>query len=128
MFPDPLPADTAPRVIRATRILSGDVLAHPGSRKMREALSQMEEGTRLEQLCNIEAMAQIAAALGHFRPEQVVAYAMADTRVTRTAITARGAAFRSGREWLNLAYECQLTPDRTTVRGFAFSVGAAIPE
>jgi hypothetical protein len=113
--------------IRATRILSGEALAHPGSRRMRQTLGLMEEETRLEQLCNIEAMAQIAARFETFQPEWVVAYAKADVLLTDNMLIAKGAALRSDRRWYDLAYACGLSPDRQTVQSFEFSVGRAIP-
>ncbi len=122
------PPQTAPAVIRATKMLSGDVLSHPASRKMQQMLPLMEEETRLEQLCNIEAMAQIAAALKQFEPERIVAYAMADTRRSRNTIVAKGAAFRSGSSWYNLSYTCQLDLRSKTVRSFELAVGETIPK
>jgi len=121
------PAQVIPPIIRATRILSGDVLAHPASRKMRQMLPLLEEETRLEQLCNLEAMAQIAAALKQFEPDRVVAYAMADTKRAGNVIVAEGAAFRSGSQWYGLKYRCRLGADRKGVQAFELSVGDAIP-
>ncbi len=90
-------------------------------------LPLMEEETRLEQLCNIEAMAQIAAALKQFEPDRIVAYAMADTKRVGSTITAEGAAFRSGLSWYNLNYTCQLDMRDRIVRSFELAVGNAIP-
>ncbi len=122
--PDP----SRPGTIRATRILSGDALAHPLSRKMREMLPLFEEETRLEQLCDLEAMAQIAASLKQFHPDRVVAYAKADVRIENNRLVAEGAAFRSHRRWYGLTFTCGLTDDRRAVRSFEFSIGGAIPQ
>lgn len=126
--PTPPPSQPITTVIRATKMLSGDVLSHPASRKMRQMLPLLEMETRLEQLCNIEAMAQIAAALKQFEPDRVVAYAMADTKRDRNTLTAQGAAFRSGSSWYNLSYKCQLDTVRQVVKGFELTVGDAIPK
>jgi hypothetical protein len=129
------PAETGDRdparpgtVIRATRILSGEALAHPLSRKMREMLPLFEEETRLEQLCNLEAMAQIAASLKQFHPDRVVAYARADVRIDNNTLVAEGAAFRSHRRWYDLTFTCGLSPDRQAVQDFEFRVSKAIPK
>jgi predicted house-cleaning noncanonical NTP pyrophosphatase (MazG superfamily) len=116
-----------PGTIRATRILSGDALAHPLSRKMREMLPLFEEDTRLEQLCDLEAMAQIAASLKHFQPDRVVAYAKADVRIENNMLVAEGAAFRSHRRWYGLTFRCGLSEDRQAVQSFEFSVSRAVP-
>ena len=114
--------------IRAARILSEDALAHPLSRKMREMLPLFEEETRLEQLCNLEAMAQIAASLKQFNPDRVVAYAKADVRIDNNRLVAEGAAFRSRQRWYGLTFNCGLSPDRHAVQDFEFRVSKAIPK
>jgi hypothetical protein len=124
------PAKAAPQSfdsIRATAMLSQAALAHPQSRAMRVALGQMEEETRLEQLCDIEAMAQIAAHLQVFKPDRIVAYAKAEMKLMRNILIADGAAFRSNRIWYALTFKCELSKDRQMVQAFEFSVGNAIP-
>lgn len=120
------PGPRASETIRAPSTLSGQVLAHPLSRAMRQALSRFDEETRVEQLCGIEAMAQIAA-LKQFQPDRVVAYAMADVRLERNTLLAEGAAFRSRRRWYRLRFKCELNADRQGVRGFEYAIGDAIP-
>lgn len=125
-----LPQQDLPQqgTIRATRILSGKALAHPLSRKMREMLPLFEEETRLEQLCGLEAMAQIAASLKQFHPDRIVAYAKADVRIENNTLMAEGAAFRSRRRWYGLTFACGLSADRQAVQSFEFSVGELIPK
>ncbi|MGO4524900.1 DUF930 domain-containing protein [Microvirga sp. 2MCAF35] len=114
--------------IRATQILSGEALAHPLSRKMREMLPLFQEDTRLEQLCDIEAMAQIAVSLKQFHPDRIVAYAKSDVTIGNNSVVAEGAAFRSERKWYDLTFRCGLSADRQAVQSFEFSVGKAIPK
>jgi len=114
--------------IRATTILSGETLAHPLSRKMREMLPLFEEETRLEQLCGIEAMAQIVSAFKQFQPERIVAYARLDVRIEGNVLVAEGAAFRSGQEWHGLTFRCEFGADRKAITGFEFSIGKRIPK
>ncbi|MGO4707064.1 DUF930 domain-containing protein [Microvirga sp. 2MCAF38] len=127
--PEP-PIEEKPRnraSIRATKILSGDVLSHPLSRKLKAMLPLFGEETRLEQLCGLEAMAQIAA-LKEFQPDRVVAYAMSDSKITKTSVLADGAAFRSNGTWYNLKFKCGLKAGRQNVESFEFQIGDAIPK
>ncbi|WP_243369416.1 DUF930 domain-containing protein [Microvirga solisilvae] len=122
------PMPQSPDPIRATTMLSSAALAHPQSRAMRTALERMDEETRLEQLCGIEAMAQIAAHLQAFKPDRIVAYAKADVRLARNILIADGAAFRSGREWHEVKFTCEFGANRRNVQAFEFTVGNAIPK
>ncbi|RDJ20514.1 DUF930 domain-containing protein [Bosea caraganae] len=114
-------------MVRARRVLSGNVLANPQSRGAREALNQLDDGERIEQLCNLEAMGQVHAWKAEFLPDRVVAYAMAGTKLSRTAMQADGAVFRSRQNWYRLKFKCELSPDRKTIAGFEFSVGDPVP-
>lgn len=123
--PPPIPAP--PVMVRARRLLSDEVLASPLSRGTREALRQLEESERIEQLCNLEAMGQIHAWKAEFEPERVVAYAMEGAKLAKTVLQADGAAFRSKRQWYRLKFTCELSPDRARVVGFEFMVGEPVP-
>jgi len=112
----------------ATNLLSANVLTNPHSRAMRLALLTFEEETRMEQLCGIEAMAQISAGMKPFAPDRVVAYAMADVKRTNDTLVAEGGAFRSERKWYRLQFECRVSANRERVEDFSFAVGNAIPK
>jgi len=125
--PAPPPVPAAPVMVRARRLLSEDVLSNPRSRGTRAALQQLQEPERIEQLCNLEAMGQIHAWKTEFEPDRVVAYAMEGVRLSRTALQADGAVFRSRQQWYRIKFKCELTPDRKTVSGFEFVVGEPVP-
>lgn len=127
--PPPVPpALPAPPVnVRARRLLSDDVLSNPLSRGTREALARLEGAERIEQLCNLEAMGQIHAWKAEFEPDRIVADAMGGTRLVKSVMQADAAAFRSKRQWYRLKFQCELTPDRRKIGGFAFMVGDPIP-
>ncbi|RZS83472.1 uncharacterized protein DUF930 [Phyllobacterium myrsinacearum] len=120
-------ATEQPGMHRATTMLSAKVLADPRSRQTREALPTLELGTRLEQICNLEAVAQVAQWDKSFKPDRVIAYAMASTKVKSGIITAPGAAMRSGGNWYNLAFNCGISPETQEVQSFEFTVGKPIP-
>lgn len=123
--PVPPPAEP-PAMITARTLHSESVLANPRSRGAREALKTLEASERIEQLCNLEAMSQIHAWKAEFEPDRVVAYAMASTKLTKGALEAEGAAFRSRKQWYGLRFRCE-TAANGKVAGFQFRVGAAIP-
>lgn len=125
-IPPPLPAPRA--MVRARRLLSDDVLANPLSRGTREALGQLEDAERIEQLCNLEAMGQVHAWKAEFQPDRIVAYAMGSAKLSRTAMRADGAVFRSKQHWYRLKFKCELSPDRKKVSGFEFMVGDPVPQ
>lgn len=125
--PVPPPIPPPPAVVRARRLLSDDVLANPLSKGTQEALGQLEEAERIEQLCNLEAMGQVHAWKAEFQPDRVVAYAMEGTKLSRTAMQADGAVFRSKQQWYRLKFKCELSPDRRKVAGFEFIVGEPVP-
>jgi hypothetical protein len=129
LSPSPEPQEEAGgnRLIHPGRMLSGTVLADPRSRQALAILPSLDDETRAEQLCDIEAMAQIAAWRRQYRPDRVVAYAMAEVKAEGGALLADGAAFRSNRGWFALRFRCTLSPDRRSISDFAFSVGAPVP-
>ncbi len=123
--PAPPPTEP-PAMITARTLHSESVLASPRSRGTREALKRLEAGERVEQLCNLEAMSQIHAWKVDFEPDRVVAFAMAGTKLTKTALEADGAAFRSRNQWYGLRFRCEMAANGK-VAGFQFRVGEAIP-
>jgi hypothetical protein len=128
----PLPAPPAEAarpvpMVRPNIMLSERTLADPRSRQARAALGQMTADERMVQLCDVEAMAQIAAWRKAYEPDRVVDQATAETRIDGVRVIADGAAFRSDRAWYGLKFRCELTADLTKVAAFEFSVGEAIP-
>ncbi|WP_245318369.1 MULTISPECIES: DUF930 domain-containing protein [unclassified Mesorhizobium] len=114
---------TAPTMIRPTEMLSAKTLADPRSRQARADLATFASDERMVQLCNLEAMDQIQRWRADFEPERVVPYATAEEKISGTAITADGAAFRSRKNWYGLKFKCQLARDGESVIGFEFLVG-----
>jgi hypothetical protein len=121
------PGTRLPAMIRATRFLAARSLADPASKQARLALLQLAGSDSMEQLCAVEAMDQIHAWRDDLRPDRLVAYAMADTEVAGNTILADGGAFRSGAQWFNVKYRCEVTPDHETVVSFEFLVGDPVP-
>ncbi|MCO6185819.1 DUF930 domain-containing protein [Rhizobium sp. L1K21] len=110
----------------ATKLFARDVLQKPINARAVAALATLAEPERVEQLCDVEGMEQIAAADKAFAPDQLVAYAMANTHVEGRALIANGAAFRSGGQWYNFKFRCGLNEDLSEVTSFSFQIGAPI--
>jgi hypothetical protein len=91
-------------------------------------LRMLDPAARIEQVCDMAAMAQIKRDAKQYRPDRAMAAALAEPKVSDASIEARGAAFRSGGKWFQLSYVCRTTQDRMQVTSFEYKIGAAIPE
>jgi hypothetical protein len=119
------PSDLA---VHATQFFSDNVLANPRSKGVRTALAHLSPDERIVQLCNIEAMAQVHKWRTSLQPDNLVAYALADPKVSAHGITANGGAFRAKKHWYGLRFKCDTTVDLKRVAAFDFTVGAEIPK
>lgn len=92
-----------------------------------KSLLKLEPATRLEQVCDIEAMKQIKRDL-----KLPVDRAKSDVSETpvhkRHTVTASGGAFRAKGKWYALSFVCTGTPDHLRVTSFTYKAGAEIPE
>jgi hypothetical protein len=104
------------------------VLANPRSKGIRTALAHLAPDERIVQLCNIEAMAQVHKWKASLQPDNLVAYALADPKVSTHGITADGGAFRAKRRWYGIKFKCDTTVDLKRVAAFEFTVGDEIPK
>ncbi len=114
-------------MVRAKELFSAKVLADPRSKEALVALRQLGVDDRVIQLCNVEAMEQVHIWKPDFQPDFVVAYAMADTKLSGSTLQADGAALRSKRRWYAIEFKCEVTPDLERVVSFEFLLGAEIP-
>jgi hypothetical protein len=108
-------------------ILSSQELADPRNRKAAESMRQLEPQTRLQQLCDFEAILQINRQYGQYAVDFVVAYATEAVARKGDAVIAHGAAFHSDGRWYKLAFECQLSANQRDVARLKFKVGEGIP-
>jgi hypothetical protein len=93
-----------------------------------KALLKLDPATRLEQLCDYTALAQIRKDRKDSRPDRAVANAMAEPKLTNDTVEAKAGAFRSRKKWYTLTYRCTANPDHTKVLNFKYEVGAEIPQ
>lgn len=117
------PPDFVGPLIHASTILSGLALAEPRNRRAREDLPRLNPTERMVQLCNIEALQQVARVRTDFSPEIVSAYAMKELAIGHDTVEADGAAIRGGDDWYALRYRCRLSPGNGSVIAFDFLAG-----
>jgi hypothetical protein len=103
------------------------LLADRHNRSAREAMQTLAVDERVIQLCDIEAMEQVRRARAALKPDYVIAYAMADLKLSAHEVDAEGGAFLSHRNWYGLKFRCDVSSDDSKVVAFAFLVGQPIP-
>jgi hypothetical protein len=96
--------------------------------QIERSLRLLDPATRLEQVCNYEAMQRIRRDPNRYRPDRVVADAVSQAEIKDTLITASGGAFRSRRKWYRFSFTCLTSPDRMKVLSFKYQLGPPIPE
>lgn len=82
---------------------------------------------RMEQQCNAKAMSLISREHKGMRPDELVAYAFADTVGQNGKVDAPGAAVRSAGKWYHLSYACQTTDNGMGVNAFSYRLGDVVP-
>lgn len=122
------PSRDADGTYRATRLYAATMLAQPDMAQVRRGLATVADSEKVMQLCNIEALEQIRLAVPQYDPDTMVSYAMAMPITSGLLLTALGGAFRSRRQWYNVAFECEAAPGLDGVTSFSFKLGALIPE
>lgn len=87
------------------------------------AMNGMPREMRAGELCATELREQLVRATPRYRPEMIPSYKLP----RGTVMDARRAAFRSGGQWYDLQFRCELDEKVTKVVSFAFEVGAPVP-
>lgn len=118
------------KIVGIVAALSTLGMAHPAAAndRLENQLRLLDPSAQLEQVCDIEAMAQIRRAAKEFRPDRAQASAVAEPKAGENLLEAKGAAFRSKGKWYQLSYVCRTTPDRMKVLTFDYKIGDPIPE
>jgi hypothetical protein len=94
---------------------------------MTAQLLKLETSTRMEQRCNGRAAGAIRREQHGFDPDEVVAYAFADSTIEGAHVEAPGAAIRSHGRWYHVAYSCHATPDGLGIEDFRYTLGDEVP-
>ena len=125
LTPQPVPETPT---VTATRFYAANVLQEPDNAGVLRTLRSFTDQEQIIQVCNLEAIEQIARAAPEYVPDTVVGYAMSDFVFSGLTIIATGGAFRSRRRWYEISYTCTTAPGYEAVTAFQFKLGNEIPE
>ena len=120
-------------VVALACTLEAQALAKPKARKVsaeakfQTALGRLDPQTRLEQVCDLEAMKRVKRDK-KFPADRAQGAASAEPKTANHTLTATGGAFRSKGAWYELSFVCQASPDHRKVLSFEYQTGKAIPE
>jgi hypothetical protein len=110
-------------------LCSGPTAASDKRQKhLEHMLKRLDPATRLEQVCDAEAMKQIARDNREFRIDRSVVSAIEEPRARGDTLSGNGAAFRSRGKWSQYSFTCNASPDRLRVIAFEYKLGDEIPE
>jgi hypothetical protein len=103
------------------------VPANAQNQRLLDSLEKVEPNTRLEQICDLEAMRRIRRDTGK-KVDRAKSDASGDPVHDGHTLTVKGGAFRAGSKWFELSFVCQGSPDHLHVTAFTYKVGEEIPE
>src|SRR5882757_328008 len=95
--------------------------------KFQTALGRLDPQTRLEQVCDLEAMKRLKQEK-KLPADRAQGAASAEPKTQGHTLTAKGGAYRSKGAWYELSFVCQADPDHMKVLSFDYQTGKAIPE
>lgn len=98
------------------------------SRSLDAELRKLDPATRLEQVCDIEAMRRIKRDPSSYRPDRAVLAATSNPETAGHMIQGTGGAFRSNGKWYSFSFKCEASADHMQVLAFDYKLGEAIPE
>ncbi|MEW6639469.1 MAG: DUF930 domain-containing protein [Pseudomonadota bacterium] len=122
------------KVLPAACLLSGLVASAAlangaqGDPRFYASLKKLDPDTRMDQICDYEAMRRIDADASPYHPDRAKAEVISAPKRTANAVNAIGGAFRSHGRWYALSYSCVTTPDHMKVTSFSYKIGKPIPE
>jgi hypothetical protein len=106
------------------------LLLLPGPAQPREDrfLEKLDDTTRLEQVCSLEAMLRVNRDRNPYHPDRAIIHAMSEPRRNGNTLQGDGGAFRSGRKWYRFSFVCKADPGHMHVTEFTYTLGTLIPE
>ncbi|MCX7322119.1 MAG: DUF930 domain-containing protein [Hyphomicrobiales bacterium] len=98
--------------------------AAPDARFLR-ALDKLDPKTRLEQICDLEAMRKMSKSGA--RVDRAKSDVISPPQHAGHTLVAKGGAYRAGGKWYQMSFTCKATADHKSVLDFSYKTGAAIP-
>ncbi len=92
------------------------------------SLKRLDPETRLEQVCDLEAMNRISRDDNPFHPDRAKTDVLAHPVHAGDVVKGTGGAFRSKGRWYAFAFTCKGSPDHMRVLSFTYKIGDLIPE
>src|SRR6188472_2773945 len=86
------------------------VAADKKAARFTEGLKKLDLETRLDQICDYEAMSRIGRDGTGFRPDRSQSNAMSEPKRDGNTLIAKGAAFRSKGQWYQFSFTCKGAP------------------
>lgn len=90
-------------------------------------LEKLDDTTRLEQVCSLEAMQRMRRDKTPFRPDRAVIHAVSEPKRNGDTLAGEGGAFRSKRKWYQFSFVCKAEPGHLKVAEFSYKLGDEIP-
>jgi Domain of Unknown Function (DUF930) len=91
------------------------------------SLRRLDLATRLDQICDYEAMLRIDHDPNPYHPDRAKAEAVTSPTRSSNSIVANGGAFRSNGRWYALSYIGRTGTDNLRVTYFSYKIGKLIP-
>ncbi|EGP09698.1 DUF930 domain-containing protein [Afipia clevelandensis] len=92
------------------------------------SLKKLDPDTRLEQVCDLEAMNRIDRDPNPYHPDRAKTDAVSLPVHAGDTVTGKGGAFRSKGRWYSFSFACKGSPDHMKVLSFSYKIGDLIPE
>lgn len=92
------------------------------------SLKKLDPETRLEQVCDLEAMTRIDHDPNPYHPDRAETDVVSHPQHIGDTVTGKGGAFRSKGRWYSFSFACKGSPDHMKVVSFSYKIGELIPE
>ena len=92
------------------------------------SLKKLDPETRLEQVCDLEAMSRIGRDAKLYRPDRAKTDVISHPQHMGDTVKGTGGAFRSKGKWYAFSFVCKGSPDHMQVLSFSYKIGDVIPE
>lgn len=120
------PVKSAAAVVIVALCASGSAAAL--DERLVASLKRLDPETRLEQVCDLEAMSRIDKDSTPYHPDRAKTDVVSHPQHLGDIVKGSGGAFRSKRKWYSFSFVCKGTPDHLSVLSFAYRIGDLIPE
>jgi hypothetical protein len=109
-------------------IAASALASSQGDPRFYASLRRLDPETRLDQVCDYEAMLRIGQGPNRFHPDRAKAEVISSATRSAESVSTTGGAFRSDGHWYSLSYTCTTSRDHMKVISFTYQVGKLIPE